>query len=235
MSEQIADTGANQTSGTSQGAEGTQQTALTDASTSTQATTAAADGAKGADGQNKEGAQQQVATEGQGDKSQTNSEGDKGVAVEGAPEKYEFKAPEGVDLSQPVVSAFSEVAKELNLSQDAAQKVVDKVAPLMAKQSQEAFEQVNNAWLEATKSDKEFGGDKLNANLAVAKKALDAFGTPELRELLNKTGLGNNPEVIRAFYRAGKAMSEDSYVPGGKQPTAAAKRDAATALYGQTH
>jgi hypothetical protein len=52
----------------------------------------------------------------------------------------------------------------------------------------------------------------LAENLSVAKKALDAFGSPELRVLLEQSGLGNNPEVIRFMFRAGKAISEDSFV-----------------------
>lgn len=227
MTEQVADAGASQTSDTSQAAASAapaaaQQTALT------------AEPAKAAPA---EGAQQQAGTEGQTAGADASSEGDKGVQ-QGAPEKYEFKAPEGTQLAEPVVSAFSEVAKELNLPQESAQKVIDKLAPIIAKQTadagQAAFKQVNEGWMEATRTDKEFGGDKLDANLAVAKKALDAFGTPELRTLLNETGLGNNPELIRAFYRAGKAMSEDTMVPGSKSPPAAGKTDAATALYGKT-
>ena len=52
----------------------------------------------------------------------------------------------------------------------------------------------------------------------VAKKALETFGTPELRTLLNESGMGNNPEVIRAFYRVGKAISEDKFVSGKATP-----------------
>ena len=43
---------------------------------------------------------------------------------------------------------------------------------------------------------------------------LDAFATPEFRQLLEQTGMGNHPEVIRTFYRAGKAISEDGLVSG---------------------
>ena len=51
----------------------------------------------------------------------------------GAPEKYEdFKAPQGVSLDADVVKGFSEVAKELNLPQDKAQAVIDKVTPILA-------------------------------------------------------------------------------------------------------
>ena len=133
----------------------------------------------------------------------------------GAPEQYEaFKNPEGLELDPGALDSFSEVAKELNLSQDDAQKVIDKVSPVMAAKQQEVLTGLKTQWVKDTSSDKEFGGDKLTENLGMAKRALDTFGTPELTTLLNETGLGNHPEVIRAFYRAGKAISEDGFVKG---------------------
>lgn len=134
---------------------------------------------------------------------------------EGAPEKYEFKAPEGKDFSPQVLSAFSDAAKELNLTQDAAQKMLDKIGPAFAERQEAAMTEARTQWANDSRSDKEFGGGKLDENLAVAQKALEKFGSPELRTLLNESGLGNHPEIIRAFYRAGKAISEDSFV-GGK-------------------
>ena len=47
-------------------------------------------------------------------------------AATGAPESYAFNAPEGATLDEAVTGAFGEVAKELNLTQDGAQKVLDK-------------------------------------------------------------------------------------------------------------
>lgn len=161
-----------------------------------------------------EGGQQQQAAEGQGQQVEgAKTEGEK--KPEGAPESYEFKAPEGVSFGEGVIGAFSEVAKELNLSQDAAQKVLDKMAPAIQARQMEQIEAARNTWAEAAKADKEFGGEKLDENLATAKKAIDTFGTPEFRALLNDSGFGNHPEVIRVFYRAGKAISEDRFVAGG--------------------
>lgn len=137
-----------------------------------------------------------------------------GGKPQGAPEKYEFKATEGTTFNEAVLGAYSEVAKELNLPQEAAQKILDKVSPVLAAQQTEAIQQAQAAWIDATKSDKEFGGEKLTENVAVAKKAIDAFGTPALTKLLNDTGLGNHPELIRVFYRAGKAISEARFVAG---------------------
>lgn len=174
---------------------------------------------------NAEGNTQQ-ATEGQNTEGQpaegANPEGEQAKAPEGAPEKYEFKAIEGAEVTADTLAEFSEVAKELNLSQDAAQKILDKMAPAMARRQAEAIEGVKTQWAESARTDKEFGGDKLGENLAVAKKALDSFGSPELRTLLNESGLGNHPEVIRFMVRAGKAISEDGLVQGTRSTAAAA-------------
>lgn len=131
-----------------------------------------------------------------------------------APEKYDFKAPEGKAFDEAVLNEFSTVAKELNLTQDAAQKMLDKMAPSIAAQQQARIESVRAEWETSSRADKEFGGEKLTENLAVAKTFADKFSTPELKQLLNETGLGNHPEVIRLFYRAGKAISQDTFVGG---------------------
>lgn len=133
-----------------------------------------------------------------------------------APETYEFKAPEGRAFDSEVIAEYSKVAKELNLSQEAAQRVLDAVGPKLAERQAAQIEAVRNGWSDSSKADKEFGGERLSENLSVAKKALDAFGTAELRSLLNESGLGNHPEVIRFMFRAGKAISEDSMVTGTK-------------------
>lgn len=156
-------------------------------------------------------------------------------APKGAPEKYEFKPVEGRELDSETMSTFAEVAKEAGLTQDAAQKILDRMAPQMAQRQQAQIEAIRNEWVAASKTDSEFGGEKIAENLATAKKALDQFGTPELRALLNESGLGNHPEIIRLMYRAGKAISEDTYVGraasvGGK-PAPKSFADAAAALY----
>jgi hypothetical protein len=151
-------------------------------------------------------AQGQDATDGTAPKPGEQPPGDQ-AKPQGAPEKYEFTLPEGIQLDDQGTAAFSEIAKELNLSQDAAQKVLDKMGPVIAGRHAETLAQAKAQWVEGAKSDKEFGGDQLGENLAIAKKGLDTFGTPELRTLLNESGLGNHPEIIRAFFRAGKAIS----------------------------
>jgi hypothetical protein len=155
------------------------------------------------------------------------------AAKTGAPEKYEpFTAPEGTALDAAVMTEFETAARELNLPQDAAQKLIDKMAPVMAKQQTAQLEQLRTDWAAASTSDKEFGGDKLTENLGFARKAMDTFGTLELKTMMNETGLGNHPDVVRFMVRAGKAISEDKIVTGGAP--ASANRSAAEVLYGGT-
>jgi len=151
---------------------------------------------------------------------------------DGPPETYEFKAPEGREYDAAVLTPFAEAAREANLTQDAAQKILDRMAPALAARQQEQVSAVRNGWLDASRTDKEFGGERLQENLSAAKRALDSFAAPELRKLLDDTGLGNHPEVIRMLVRVGKGMNEDSFVSGG----AAFKgtRDLAAKLYPNT-
>ncbi|ECC4967859.1 peptidase [Salmonella enterica] len=157
---------------------------------------------------------------------------DKEQKPEGAPEKYEFKAGEGQELDTAALEQFEPIARELNLTNEQAQKMVDlygtKIMPMVQQQQAEAWQKTTEQWAADVKADKEIGGDKLTGNLSAAQRALAQFGTPELKEYLEGTGLGNHPELVKAFIKIGKAMSEDGMVDGSNQ----GQRSAAEVLYG---
>lgn len=135
-----------------------------------------------------------------------------------APESYDFQMPEGFELNSEITEQFTAYAKDLKLPQDKAQAVVDMgvrlVESFQSKQA-EAFQQQQATWRNEVTADKEIGGDKLEENLGYAARALDTFA-PDLRQVLNDTGLGNHPAFVRAFVKIGKAISEDRLV-GGEQ------------------
>ena len=142
---------------------------------------------------------------------------------EGAPEAYEFKAAEGQTFDPEFVKSYSEVARELNLTQEAAQTMIDKVGPVLAQQQAAQIAQVRNDWAEASKVDAEFGGAGFNENLAIAKQSIDKFATPEFKQMLDDTGLGNHPEWIRYCYRVSKAFAPDTLETGHREGDAAPK------------
>lgn len=144
-----------------------------------------------------------------------------------APEKYEFAAPEGQELDANALSVFEPIAKELGLTQEQAQKLVD-IYPQIQQQQAEAWSKQVADWGEQVKADKEIGGDKFTASVGLAQRALDQFGNPELREYLQASGLGNHPALVRFCAKVGKSMAEDSFVV----PNQGGQRSAADILYG---
>ena len=144
------------------------------------------------------------------------------------PESYELKMPDGVQLDSAAAEEFTAIAKELKLDQAAAQKLADIGAKMATRQAQ-AHAQLVETWTEQVKADKEIGGDNLDQNLGIARKAIDTFGSPELKALLNSTGMGNHPEVVKLAFKVGKAISEDRFVTGS--PKGNATNDPAKKLF----
>lgn len=141
---------------------------------------------------------------------------------------YEFKAPEGVELDQTSLDEFKTIAKEAKLPAEAAQKLVDLAAKREVARA-EAFAKQVQDWADVVSKDPELGKPE---NQAIARKAIDTFGTPELRDLLNSTGMGNHPEVVKLAYKIGKAISEDGIVKG--RGDAPAPKSIESILFGTT-
>lgn len=141
------------------------------------------------------------------------------------PEKYELTGTEGASLDAASLEAATPVFQELGLSNDQAQKLIPVAEQFAASIRSQVDQQIlanitaeRAAWLNEAKADPEIGGAAFDSNMVVAAKALDtlgfAAGSP-FRNLLNESGLGNHPEMIRAFVKVGKAISEDSDFPRG--------------------
>lgn len=165
-----------------------------------------------------------------------------------APEKYELKVADGVALAPEVQTQFEALARELDLPQEHAQKLLDlapDVSKMYASQLIATAKKTSEQWRENTKADKEIGGSGdqtiLSQNLAFAAKARDSFASPELLKLLdpfdpeknpNGTGFGNHPEVVRLFVRLGRSISEDNKLVSGDG--AQSLQTAAQKLYSKT-
>jgi len=84
------------------------------------------------------------------------------------------------------------------------------------------------AWVDQAKSDTEIGGEKFDENISTAVKARDSFGNSEFSEMLDTSGLGNHPEMIRFLNRVGRAISEDKVIVSGAN---AGQRSQESVLY----
>ena len=204
---------------------GTEPTVAT--STTTDTTTPAA-GTPAADGTVSTTAADPTAKPAEGTTTAAADEPGTTKVVEGAPEKYaDFTAPEGQEIGSDVAAEIGTLAKELDLSQDKAQKVFDTAAKLAAKGVEAQVAAITSTradWVSQVKADKEFAaGPGLDANLATAKAAMLATTNPQFQMLLARSGLGDHPDVIRHFLKIAPAFSEDKHVPGGKAPAGDSK------------
>lgn len=164
----------------------------------------------------------------------------KGDKPAGPPEKYDFTMPEGMQLDAEFAGKVDPILRELNLTNEQANKLASAFAEHRASETQrqhDAYAQQIETWGKEAQDDKEYGGAAFEENVKLAQKAIGAFGTPELKALLNPRdenenpnglGLGNHPELIRVFVRIGKAIGEDGGVDGNRSAT---PRDPASRLF----
>lgn len=157
----------------------------------------------------------QGAQEGQGD-------GEAGAA-EGPPEAYELTAPEGMTLDTETLAEADPVFRELGLNNEQAQQLVPIAAKFGERIAAQAADAANTAilnevtaqrkaWVADAKADPEIGGANWDATTELSAKALDALGYTKgspFRNFLSESGLGNHPEMIRAFRKVGEIVSED--------------------------
>ncbi len=144
------------------------------------------------------------------------------------PKTYaDFQVPPGMSLDADLQDRFKNLARELELSQDGAQRLVDLYAQQLA-DGQNRHAETRDQWAKQAQCDREFGGSGFDRNIAVARRAIDRFGGDPLRKTLTETGVGNHPEIIRAFWKVGKAISEDHPAQG---KAAQKTRDPARLLY----
>jgi hypothetical protein len=163
----------------------------------------------------------------------------------GAPEAYtEFKAPEGFQLDADVIKEAAPMFKDMGLSQEQAQRLVDfyvKTNQETLNQPYEAYKAMREEWVEQAKKHPEIGGN-LDRVLTTVSRAIDSVGDAtlarEFRQVMDMTGAGDHPSFIRMFYKLASMVTEGRPVMGNG-PSRASQQDpnrgrpasAAAALY----
>jgi hypothetical protein len=160
---------------------------------------------------------------------------------EGAPEKYaDFKLPDGLKIDEKVMGEATILFKTLNLSQEAAQSLVD----FQAKNLQAISEAPFKAWADTQKEwladiNDRFGS-KADAVRTDINKAITNVLPPSLarsfRAAIDVTGAGSNPDIVEALHIMLKPFVEGGSVRGNgpvavKAPGAPERPSAAEAMY----
>lgn len=161
-----------------------------------------------------------------------------------------FKLPEGLTADSDAFTNLTKMLGEFEVKTKAehaevqafGQSLVDRHVEQLNKTIKQVsdvwtqnWENQKKDWFESFKSDPEIGGNRMDTTLAAARQFIRTHGgTPkqqqEFRELMNVSGVGNHPAVIRLLAKASKVMSEGRPLPASS-PVSDKKGRAAT-LYG---
>jgi hypothetical protein len=147
------------------------------------------------------------------------------------PEAYDLKVqvegedgkPVDIEIDTELAAAATPVFKDLKLTNEQANKVaamVPQVQQRVLQRQADDHAALRADWAKAAKEDKDIGGAKFEETTTLAARALDAFGaksvkdkdgneTQPFRKLLNDTGLGDHPEMLKMFREIGKLVGED--------------------------
>jgi len=162
----------------------------------------------------------------------------------GAPEAYaDFSIPEGHTLDTATIESATPIFRELGLSQDQAQKLVDfysaKIGEINS-QNEGFMEQMRTEWRNQLSADKEIGGklDAVKVDIGRALDRIPAEVRTAYKEAMDLTGAGDNPAIIKAMYSLAQLVNEgtpvrgDNPSPHGQSRTGVETRpSAASAMY----
>lgn len=171
---------------------------------------------------------------------------DKTTKTKGVPEKYEFKAPDGYEIDAKFIEQATPVLKELGLSNEQAQKLVNlqiEREKATAEAPYKLYEEMRNGWRKDVVSDPTLGdGSSLKSEVrASIGRMFDSVGDAKLvadfKQSMDTTGAGDNPAFVKLMYKMSQMLGEGTGVKGkgpstlGQTSPDAKPKSAANALY----
>lgn len=147
------------------------------------------------------------------------------------PVDVQINVPEGFKFDPKQLDTVKALFKESGLDSPKAQKIADYYFGLQKTAVEQQKEQVLK-WGEESKADPEIGGAKFEQTVNDAKRAISRFGSKELVDMLDATGLGNHKAVLSTLARIGKMIAEDKASIGPAGPGVDQKgKDLAALMY----
>lgn len=157
----------------------------------------------------------------------------KAPPVESAPIEYQpFTLPEGFTVDEKEMGEFKAALGEFKAPQELGQKIIDlysKEMTRLAEYQQTQWQKTLDTWKNDVLADPELGGNRIQTVLQRCGSVLEQFGTPELRKMLDVSGMGNNIEMVRFVHKVAEFMGEPKPVIGknpvpDKKPSRAERR-----------
>jgi hypothetical protein len=155
-----------------------------------------------------------------------------------APTYDNLKLADGLEVADALLGKFKETAANAKLDEPTAQAVLDLLPDVLKGQMeaiQASFQATQTEWTNTVNAMPEFTGANREVSLTKIGRVLDEFGTPEVRQLFDQTGAGNNPHLVQMFLKLADAVGEGNPTPQGRpNGSGAGRKSAAEILYPNT-
>lgn len=125
----------------------------------------------------------------------------------------------------------SDHAEVQKLGQNLMNQYVDSVTKAVTQHNEALLEQFNKTkdeWRTAFENDPEIGGNRKDTTAESAREFIRTHGgddkqQQEVRDILEQTGLGNHPAIIRLLAKASRGLKEGSPLPASRPVLARSK------------
>jgi hypothetical protein len=142
------------------------------------------------------------------------------LGIPRSPDGYELRRPDlpqGVAYYEAFEKAALPIAHKLGLTPQQVQGLLDFYAGHQSQSFQSSLKGRLDDESQSVGLLQQEWGPSYNTKVAQAARAARYFGGQPLIEFLNQSGVGNNPELVRAFAKIGSMMTEDSLKIGRAQ------------------
>ena len=113
-----------------------------------------------------------------------------------------------------VLDDFKNFAHQNNLTQDQADNLMELFKEIEEVDANNEAQAMDDLKVQTTIDLQREWGKNYDGNLDYARRAYAQFGTSELTEIMDNSGFGNHPEVIKAFSKVGQLLGEESLAVG---------------------
>lgn len=136
------------------------------------------------------------------------------------PEGYQLPEdgmPENMPLDEAAMGDLRSAAHSLGMNKQQFAGLVRYMAEKSAENQESRSAAMEHSREEAVAELRSEFGAAFDQNVTMARDAVEKFGGDSLKQVLDKTGLGNHPEVVKAFAKVGRLIAEDEIIGRGSR------------------
>jgi hypothetical protein len=129
--------------------------------------------------------------------------------------KYEIKVPEGMQVTEEAVGALKKAIHESRIPQAQGQKLFESLTKFSQASVEDSVKKMNEQIQQGIDGLRQEWGQAFDKKVHMAKKVVESFGDPSVKELFkNDVTLGSNPVLLKFLNNIGQKFYGEDSIPG---------------------